>query len=167
MGNIIQDFCDIFNILNEAPKRSQHYQLTGSKNKRTNDNAKKMAEMFCSHEINFEKSDIVSNVLTNKVLPESRALKFLEIERDGRKLYGKFIEEWIVGSRSIWDTINNRNLPTFANNKKVVTIKIRNKFINIKAERKLMSRFTVAARSRPDVDLSGFLGKYEFSAVPR
>ena len=57
-----------------------------------------MSEVFCSHEVNFEKSDIVFNVLTNKVLPESRALKFLEIERDGRKLYGKFIEEWIVAS---------------------------------------------------------------------
>ena len=30
-----------------------------------------------------------------------------------------------------------------------------------------MSRFTVAAKSRPDVDLPGYLGKYEFSAVPR
>ena len=76
MGNNIQDFCDVFNILNEAPKRSQHYQLTGSKNERTNDNAKKMSEVFCSHEINFEKSDIVFNVLTKKVLPESCALEF-------------------------------------------------------------------------------------------
>ena len=30
-----------------------------------------------------------------------------------------------------------------------------------------MSRFTVAARSRLDIDLPGYLGKYEFSAVPR
>ena len=30
-----------------------------------------------------------------------------------------------------------------------------------------MSRFTVAARSGPDVDLAGYIGKYEFSAVPR
>ena len=73
---------------------------------------------------------------------------YIEIEREGLKLYEKFIEEWIVGSKSVWDTINKRKLPTFANNK-VVTIKIRNQLINIKAERKLMSRFTVAARSRP------------------
>ena len=73
---------------------------------------------------------------------------YIEIEREGCKLYEKFIEEWIVGSKSVWDTINKRKLPTFAYNK-VVTIKIRNQLINIKAERKLMSRFTVAARSRP------------------
>ena len=46
MGNIIQDFCDIFNIQNEAPKRTQHYQLTGSKNERINDNVKKCQTCF-------------------------------------------------------------------------------------------------------------------------
>ena len=40
----------------------------------------------------------------------------------------------------------------FTNNKKVVTVKIRNQLINTNTERKLMSRFTFAARSRPDVD---------------
>ena len=167
MRNIIHDFCDVFNKQNEAPKRTQHYQLTGSKNERINDNVKKMSDVFCSREINFEKSEVVFNVLTKKVLPESLAMEFLEIEREGRKLYEKFIEERIVGSKSIWDTINKRKLSTFANNKKVVTVKIRNHLINIKAERKLMSRFTVASKSRPDVDLPGYLGKYEFSAVPR
>ena len=167
MRNIIHDFCDVFNIQNEAPRRTQHYQLTGSKNEKINDNVKKMSDVFCSHEINFEKSDVVFNVLTKKVLPESLAMEFLEIEREGRKFYEKFIEERIVGSKSIWDTINKRKLSAFANNKKVVTVKIRNHLINIKAERKLMSRFTVAAKSRPDVDLPGYLGKYGFSAVPR
>ena len=41
MGNIIEDLCKIFNIQNEAPKRTQHDQLTGSKNQRINDNVKK------------------------------------------------------------------------------------------------------------------------------
>ena len=58
MENIIQDFCDVFNIQNEAPKRTQHYQLTGSKNEGINDNVKKMSDVFYSHEINFEKSDV-------------------------------------------------------------------------------------------------------------
>ena len=73
MGNIIQ--CDVFNKQNEAPKRTQHYQLTGSKNERINDNVKKMSDMFCSHEIKFEKFDVVFNVLTKKVLPESLAME--------------------------------------------------------------------------------------------
>ena len=67
---------------------------------------------------------IEQDVLTKKVLPESLAMEFLETEREGRKLYEKFIEERMVGSKSIWDTINKRKLPTFTNNKKVVTVKI-------------------------------------------
>ena len=46
MGNIIQDFCDVFNIQTEAPKRTQHYQLTWSKNETINDNVKKCQTCF-------------------------------------------------------------------------------------------------------------------------
>ena len=98
--------------------------------------------MFCSHEINLEKSDLALNVFTKKVLPEGFNTEFLEIEREQRKLQEQFIEERIVESKSIQDTINKRKLPTFANNKKMLTVKIRNQIFNIKAERKLMSRFT-------------------------
>ena len=120
-----------------------------------------MSDVVCSHEINFQKFDVVFNVLTKKVFPESLTKEVLEIERKGLKLYEQFIEERKVGSKSILETINKRKFPIFTNNK-LVTVKIRTQLINIKAERKLMSRFTVAARSRPDVDLPGYLGKYEF-----
>ena len=96
-----------------------------------------MLYAFCSHEINLEKSDVLFNVLTKKVLPESFAREFLDIERERRKLQEQFIEKRIVGSKSIWDTINKRKLPTFANNREAVTIKIRNQLLNIIAERKL------------------------------
>ena len=100
------------------------------------------------------------------MLPESIAMELLETEREGHKLYEKLTEERIVGSKSIWDTINKRKLSTFANNKKVVNVKIRNQLIKKKTERKLMSLYTIASRSRPDVDLPGYLGKWEFLAVP-
>ena len=41
MRNIIHNFCEVFYMKKEAPKRAQHYQLTGSKNERINDNLKK------------------------------------------------------------------------------------------------------------------------------
>ena len=126
MENIIADFCEVFNIHNEAPKRTQHYQLTGSKNQRINDNVKKMSGVFASHEVNFENSDVLYNVLTKKVLPDNLAKEFLEIEKEGQCLYEQFIEERIVRSKCIWDSITKRKLPTFVNNKKVVTVKIRN-----------------------------------------
>ena len=102
MGNIFQDFCEVFNIQNEAPKRTQHHQLTGSKNGRIDDDIKKISYLFCSHELNFEKSDVLyCNVLTKKVLPENLAKEFLETEREGRKLHEQFIKKRIVGSKSI------------------------------------------------------------------
>ena len=64
-------------------------------------------------------------MLTKKVLPENLAKEFLEIERETLKLYKHSIEERIVGSKSIWDTITKRKLPRFSNNQKVVTVKIR------------------------------------------
>ena len=137
MGNIIQDFREIFNIQNEAPKGTQHRQLTGTKNERIDDNVTKMSYVFCSHEIDFEKSDVLFNVLTKKVLPESFPKEFLETEKERRKLHEQFIEKRIVGSKSICKSINTRKLPTFVNNKEVVTVKIRNQLLNIKAERKL------------------------------
>ena len=136
MGNIIEDFCEVFNIHSETPKRTQHYQLTGSKNQRINDNVKKMSEVFASHEVNFENSDVLYNVLTKKVLPDNLAKEFLEIEKEGQCLYEQFIEERIVGSKCIWDSITKRKLPTFVNNKKIVTVKIRNQLINIYKSRK-------------------------------
>ena len=93
MGNIIQDFCDVFNIQNEAPKRTQHYQLAGSKNERISDNIKNISDVFYSNEINFEKSDVLFNVLTKKVLPENFVKEFLEIDREGCKLCEQFIKE--------------------------------------------------------------------------
>ena len=126
-----------------------------------------MSDVFCPHDINSEKSDVVLNVLTKKVLPKNFATEFLETERERRKLYEQFTEEWIVESKSIWDTIAKGKLQTFANNKKVVTVKIRNQLIHIKTERKLKSRFTVATRSVTDIDLTGYVGKYEFSAIQK
>ena len=39
-----------------------------------------MSDMFCSHEINFEKSDVVLNVLTKKCCLKAFSKEFLDIE---------------------------------------------------------------------------------------
>ena len=109
----------------------------------------------------------VYNIITKKVLPENLCREFLEVEEEGKRLYDKFVQERIVGETSIWDPITERKLPTFRSNLKIVQMKVQNQLINIRAERKLMSRFLIATRARPDIDLPGYLGKYEFSAVPR
>ncbi len=42
-----------------------------------------------------------------------------------------------------------------------------NKIIQLKEERTLMSRFLIAARKRPELDLEEAIGNYEFSVVPK
>ena len=50
--------------------------------------------------------------------------------------------------------ITKEKIPTFVFNNKEITITMNKEFVNIREERKLMSRFLVALRSRPDIDLS-------------
>ena len=73
----------------------------------------------------------------------------------------------LIGDKSIWKPLTKRKLPTLASNNKIVKAKIQNQIINIKAERKSMTRFVIASRSRPEIDLPKYLGEYEFSVVPR
>ena len=101
MGNIIEEFCEVFDAHGEALKRSQHYQLTGSKSERINEGVRKLNQVFVSHEVKFDETDLVFNVITKTVLPEKFAKEFLEIEDEENKLYKLFIEERIVGSKSI------------------------------------------------------------------
>ena len=101
MGNIIEEFCEAFDPHGKAPERSQHYQLTGSESERINESVRKLTQMFVSHKVKFDDTDLVFYVITKKVPPEKL---FLEIEDKGNKLYKLFIEERIFGSKSIWDT---------------------------------------------------------------
>ena len=60
-----------------------------------------MSDVFYSHEINFEKFDVVFNVLTKKCCLKALPWNYIETEQEGHKLYEKFIKERIVGSNSI------------------------------------------------------------------
>ena len=133
MDNIFEEFCELFDAHGEAPKRSQHYPFTGYKSERISEGVRKLIRVFVSHEVKFYETDLVFNVITKKVPPEKFPKEYLEIEDDGNKLHKLFIEERIVGSKAIWDTIKKRKLPTFANNVKIVTMKVKSQLVNVKA----------------------------------
>ena len=83
--------------------------MTGSKSERINEVVGKVIQVLLSHKVKFDETDLVFNVITKKLLPEEFANEFLGIEDEGNKLYKLFIEERIVGSKSIWDTIKKEN----------------------------------------------------------
>ena len=92
----------------------------------------------------FNNSSNVYNIFTKKVMPEQFATKFLNLENIGKEKYHKFL------------AIN-----------KQVTVNINKQLVNVKEERKLMSRFVIASRSRSDIDLPNYFATYDFSVVSR
>jgi len=50
---------------------------------------------------------------------------------------------------------------------KTVKVKVADKVIELKENRSLFARMTIAARSRPDIDIQEAIGTYEFSSISR
>ena len=75
-------------------------------------------------------------------------------------------ERRLQGPKSIWDHMKLRKLQTFSSTKKSVKVKLQEKVVTLREER-LMTRFVLTSRSRPEIDLPKYLGKHEFSVVPR
>ena len=121
--------------------------------------------MFDTHDINFETCGEVFNILTKKLLPENLAQNFLSVKEIGEQKYWDFVNERLLGEKSIWDTMKKSKLPTFICNNVQLKIHVNNQYLTLKKRRKLMSRFVIAARCCPDIDLPGYFGMYEFSVV--
>ena len=115
--------------------------------------------------ISLENTKNLYNVVTNKGMPNDQALRFCNPGDTGADKYKIFIEERLIGDKSIWDTITKEKTPTFVCNNKQITVTVKKESVNLKEERKLMSGYLVALRSRPRMDLSYYLGKFEL--VPR
>ena len=160
VSNIIEEFRLFFGIV-DSSEEEEHYQLKGGKNVRITDNVNKVLDIFEYYNTNFEESENVYNTITKKILPQKLAETFLEQENEGLM---QFIDERIERDISIWEPLKKTKLPTFAANIKMT---LNNNVIKIKEERKLMARLIVAARSRPEIDLSNYFGEFEFSVVPK
>ena len=131
------------------------------------DNVGKLEAVFSDHNINFKSTDSVFNVITKKVLDPNLANVCLDCGAIGEALYNNFVDERLFGEVSVWETLKKRKIPTSKMHVKSCNIKTKEGVVNIKEERKLMSRFIVASRTRQDIDLPYYFGEYEFSVVPR
>ena len=165
MNQLNTTFCDMFNVTSK--KRDEHYQLMGSLSKRMSDNKAKLKDLLVLHNSNFEDCEHLFNVVTKTVLDTKSADQFLSCEEEGEKLLTNYVEERINGTRSIWEPIPRRNLPTFAESVKKSTVKLQERIITLKEERKLLTRLTIAYRQCPEINLAFYIGNFEFSAVSR
>ena len=130
-------------------------------------NVGKLEAVFSDHNINFKSTNSVFNVITKKVLDPNLAKVLFDCEGIGEVLYNNFVDERLFGEVSVWEPLKKRKIPTFKMHVKSCNIKTKEGVVNIKEERKLMSRFIVASRTRQDIDLPYYFGEYEFSVVPR
>ena len=157
INQIIQDFCEAFDIEDYNGKRDEHHELTGNKNQRITSNVQKLDETFKTQNVNFDESKCVFNVIAKKVLNRKLA-EFLAHETIRKKLLENFTKERLEGEKSIWDPITKRKLPTFGSNIKTVSVKIKDQLVDVKEEHKLISRFLIVYRTRHDIDLPSYLG---------
>ena len=167
INQIIQDFCEAFDIEDYNAKRDEHHLLTDNKNQRITSNVQKLDETFKTQNVTFDESECVFNVFTKKVLNPKLAEEVLAHETIGKELLENFTKERFEGEKSIWGPITKRKLPTFGSNAKTVTVKIKDQLVQVKEEHKLISRFLIVCRTRHDIDLPSYLGGYRFSVVAR
>ena len=117
MSLLLDQFADHYHLRNSRNTK-EHYQLSGSKNKRISDNTQKLLQILDAHNLSFENTKNLYNVLTKKFMPNDQALRFLNAGGTGPDKYKLFIEERLIGDRSIWDTITKEKIRTFVCNSK-------------------------------------------------
>ena len=117
--------------------------------------------------VEFKEESCVFNIATKAVLPETTASELLNQQQIGQELYETFSNERIKGEVSLWSPIKKRNLKTFETVSKAIKTKVGEKIVQLKEERTLLSRFLIAARKRPELELEETIGNYEFSVVPK
>ena len=59
------------------------------------------------------------------------------------------------------------NLKTFKTQTKTIKSKVKQQLVEMKEEKNLLSRFLIAARKRPELELEKCIGSFEFSVVPK
>ena len=161
-----KEFYTTFNATTSNTKK--HYQLTGSYLSRLCENTNKLLETMEEFNVSFDPCTCVFNVITNAVLPESAANELLNHQKIGKEMYNEFVVNRFNGETSIWAPLKKRNLRCFKTEltRKIQT-KAEGKIITLKEENSLLTRFLIASRKRPEIDLEFCLGNYEFAVVPK
>lgn len=147
--------------------RKVHYQLTGSSRTRIASNVEAIVKLMEELDVSFGDSKFVCNVFSKAILPSTSSDEILNHKNIGEECYQLFVKERFHGTTSIWSSMKKRKLQTFKTSGKEINRKIGEKVIQLKEEKSLLSRFLIASRKRPELDLEHCLGNFEFSVVPK
>lgn len=145
-----------------------HHELIGEKSSRMVANVDIMTDALKQFELGSEAADTpLYNIFTKEVLPAVVANNIIERDILGEKLCTDFITDRLVkGNSSIWDPMKKSTIATFLSATVSVDPK-KAKLKNIKEDCNWFQRFSIACRSRSDLDLKEMVSRFEFGAVPR
>ena len=83
-------------------------------------------------------------------------------------MFESFVTECLTGGKfSVWDKMTKKKLGTFKTANAITEFQKGDKVVKIKEERELLQWLLVISRSRPELNLKVWIGKYEFGVVPR
>ena len=108
------------------------------------------------------------NLLTKAVINETNTNDILRHDEIGQQMFESFVTERLTGGKfSVWDKMTKKKLGTFKTANAITEFQKGDKVVKIKEERELLQRLLVISRSRPELNLKVWIGKYEFGVVPR
>lgn len=147
--------------------RKQHHELSKSGIER---DFSRIAELKAvlkeSNPFQFQ-GDQLLNIITKSVMPQSVQMDILQREEIGKNAYHSFVKERIQGPVNLWEKMQKLKLKSWKSAVKTTKVVQGNKTIELKEDRSLFARMTIAARTRPDIDIKEAVGMYEFSNISR
>lgn len=147
-----------------------HHELIGGKSVRMVRNVGILVNLLNELQIGTESTDDpLYNVFTKEVVPQTIASDIINRDALGEVLVTEFISERLTnGQKSVWDPMKKSTVATFLSSAiPIGPSKAKTKLKNTQDDCNWFPRFTIASRSRPDLDLADSVSRFEFGAVPR
>ena len=167
ISQITEAFLESLHLNSDKINREDHYQLTGGTKKRITDNVGKLKEVMKDYDVTFHKTDSVFNIVSKHVSLEKAAEELLYIRNISKNISKEFCSEQLKGDKTIWDRVTKAKLTTHTVSKNNTKVKLQDHVIALKEYTKLMIRFTIVPRKRPELNLEKCIGQCEFSVVPK
>ena len=164
MARTVTDFKQTYHI-KKKDERDLHYELTGGSNRVLCSNVRLMVEAMNEMDVTFNESDVVHNVMSRCVLENDHGL--LNICELGRAAEDTFVTERILGDEPVWSPMKKLKLYLFRDSVKAVKVKVAKGFVIMKEERGIMTKWMIASKNRPEIDLQAIIARHEFTVVPR
>lgn len=165
---IINEFHELFEDGKTTVKL--HHELTGGKCVRMVQNVRTMVNLLEELQIGTESTDDpLYNIFTKEIIPQEIANDIINRDILGEALVTEFISERLTnGQKSVWEPMKKSTVATFMSTAiPIDPSKTKTKLKNTQDDCNWFRRFTIASRSRPDLDLADSVSRFEFGAVPR